>query len=152
MIKRTTMERSSLRFTLAITALLTGTTLTASHAQTKPIEPSSGQVLSGTTGTLSGARNNPTTPVGASDFENWWNGKGLLAGTGNPVFDARSAAEKGGFKLSGNYQGAYFGVIDSEKGSRGFWDEQINFGAEANFGKILNIKELEGITAFGNFR
>ena len=152
MIKRTTMERSSLRFTLAITALLTGTTLTASHAQTKPIEPSSGQVLSGTTGTLSGARKTPTEPVGASNFENWWNGKGLLAGTGNPVFDARSAAEKGGFKLSGNYQGAYFGVIDSEKGSRGFWDEQINFGAEANFGKILNIKELEGITAFGNFR
>ena len=42
-------------------------------------------------------------------------------------------------------------MIDSEKGSRGFWDQQINFGEELNFGKILDVDFLEGTTAFGNF-
>lgn len=152
MKKRPATKRTSLRFTLAITALLVGAIPSVSHARNKPVEPGNAQVLSGTSGSLPGARKSPAALVGASDVENWWNGKGLLAGEGNSFFDLRSAAEKGGLKLSGNYQGAYLGVIDSQKGARGFWDEQLNFGAEANFGKIFNIKNLECITAFGNFR
>ncbi len=146
------MKRTSLRFTLAILAFLIGAIPGVSHARNKSLETGNRQVVSGTSGPLPGAKKSSSTLVGASDLENWWNGKGLLAGEGNPFFDLRSAAEKDGLKLSGNYQGAFLGVIDSEKGSRGFWDEQLNLGAEANFGKILHIENLECITAFGNFR
>ena len=117
-----------------------------------PIEPSSGFIDAGTTGTTTGRQSTPATTPGESHTEKWWNGKGLLQGSGNPVFDGRKSLEDRGLKLNGSYQGAFFGVIDSEKGSRGFWDQQINFGAELNFGKILDVDFLEGTTAFGNFR
>ena len=117
-----------------------------------PIEPSSGFIDAGTTGTTTGRQSTPATTPGESHTEKWWNGKGLLQGSGNPVFDGRKSLEDRGLKLNGSYQGAFFGVIDSEKGSRGFWDQQINFGAELNFGKMLDVDFLEGTTAFGNFR
>ena len=117
-----------------------------------PVEPSSGYFFTGTTGTASGRQSTPATTPGESHTEKWWNGKGLLQGSGNPIFDGRKSLEERGLKFTGNYQGAFFGVIASEKGSRGFWDQQINFGSELNFGKLLDIEMLEGTTAFGNFR
>lgn len=76
----------------------------------------------------------------------------MLQGSGNPFFDFRDTLEDRGLKFSGSYQGAFFGVLASQGGSRGFWDQQINFGSELNFGKLLDIEALEGTTAFGNFR
>jgi len=90
--------------------------------------------------------------TGESHTEKWWNGKGLLQGSGNPVFDARKALDDEGFKLNGKYGGAFYGVIDSQNGSRGFWDQEIYFGAELNFGKILNNESLEGFKGWANFR
>jgi len=117
-----------------------------------PIEPTGGSFFSGTTGTATGSRATPVESPGESHTQKWWNGKGLLQGSGNPFFEFRKSLEEGGLKFHGTYQGAFFGVLASEAGSRGFWAEQINFGSEMNFGKILGVEALEGTTAFGNFR
>jgi carbohydrate-selective porin OprB len=117
-----------------------------------PVEVNSGQVLSGSTGTMSGRRSAPAEFKGESATEKWWYGKGLLAGSGNPLFDARTSLADRGLSFNGSYQGAFFGVVDSQNGSRGFWDEQINFGSELNFGKLLDADALKGLVAFGNFR
>ena len=157
------MGRSTVPYVLPVAILLTGFLSATGQAQTSgtgttqsiqatPIEVSSGQVLSGTTGTLSGRRSTPAETAGESDTEKWWNGKGLLAGSGNPIFDARASLAERGLSFSGSYQGAFFGVVDSQNGSRGFWDEQINFGSELNFGKLFDIEALNGIVGFGNFR
>jgi len=42
--------------------------------------------------------------------------------------------------------------VDSGRGSRGFWDQGIEFGATYHIGKLLNIDALNGVKAFGNFR
>jgi len=110
------------------------------------------QVLVGTTGTEQGVQVAPTEPAGAGAFQDWWDGKGLFAGKGNPLFDGRAALEDRGLKFSGIYQGAFFGVVASEKGARGFWDEQVALGAELDFGKLSGVEALGGIRAFGNFR
>jgi carbohydrate-selective porin OprB len=117
-----------------------------------PVEVNSGQVLSGSTGTMSGRRSAPAEFKGESATEKWWYGKGLLAGSGNPLFDARTSLADRGLSFNGSYQGAFFGVVGSQNGSRGFWDEQINFGSELNFGKLLDADALKGLVAFGNFR
>ena len=85
---------------LPVAVLLTGFLPVTSQAQTSeptrplprgPVEVNSGQVLSGTTGSMSGRRSAPAEFQGESPTEKWWNGKGLLAGSGNPAFDARSS-------------------------------------------------------------
>lgn len=155
--------RSTVPYVLPVAILLTGflpvtgqtqtsETATTRSIQATPIEVSSGQVLSGTTGTLSGRRSTPAETAGESASEKWWNGKGLLAGSGNPIFDARTSLAERGLSFTGSYQGAFFGVVDSQNGSRGFWDEQINFGSELNFGKLFDVEALNGIVGFGNFR
>ena len=78
-----------------------------------PVEPSSGYFFTGTTGTASGRQSTPATTPGESHIEKWWNGKGLLQGSGNPIFDGRKSLEERGLKFTGNYQGAFFGVIAS---------------------------------------
>jgi carbohydrate-selective porin OprB len=87
-----------------------------------------------------------------SDIETWWNGKGLVQGSGNPIFDARQSLEDRGFKMSGKYGGAFYGILDSQNGSHGVWDQEIVFGADLNFGKLLGVEALEGMKAFSNFR
>jgi porin len=121
-------------------------------ADTAPIEPPSGAILTGAAGTVTGGRSAPVETPDESATEKWWNGKGLLQGAGNAFFDFRKSLDERGLKFSGSYQGAFFGVLASQGGSRGFWAEQINFGSELNFGKLLDIEALEGTTAFGNFR
>ncbi|MFM8363579.1 MAG: carbohydrate porin [Verrucomicrobiota bacterium] len=120
--------------------------------QRGPVEPIAGYFFTGTTGTGAARQVDPTTTPEESATEIWWNGKGLLQGEGNPFFDARKSLEERGLKFTGNYQGAFFGVLASQGGARGFWNEQISFGSELNFGKLLGIEALEGTTAFGNFR
>ena len=159
MKKHPSSKGALLPFAATLAALLTGLLPSAVQAQSssqplseKPVEVNSGQVLTGTTGTLSGRRSTPPETKDESDTEKWWNGKGLLAGSGNPLFDARKSLADRGLSFNGNYQGAFFGVVDSQNGSRGFWDEQINFGSELNFGKMLGQDALNGLLAFGNFR
>jgi porin len=117
-----------------------------------PVEVKDGQVLSGTSGTIGGERMPAPDDDRSKPFNDWWNGKYMLGGEGNFGFDLRRKLATEGVSFNGNYQGAFFGVVDSEKGSRGFWDQQINFGNEINFGKLLKNEPLEGVLAFSSFR
>jgi carbohydrate-selective porin OprB len=85
-----------------------------------------------------------------SALSQWWNGK---YATGN-WFGFRDTLEDHGIKLGGSWKGTFYGVVDGglySKG-RGFFDEEIKFNANVNFGKLLNIEPLEALTAFGEVR
>lgn len=89
-------------------------------------------------------------PQEESALAQWWNGK---YATGN-WFGVRDALEDRGITLGGSWSGTFYGVVDGglyNKG-RGFFDEQIKFNANVNFGKLLNIEPLEALTAFGEVR
>jgi len=89
----------------------------------------------------------PPAPA-STPLADWWNGKYM---TGN-WFGLRNTLSDIGLTFNGKYYGAFFGVVDSQKGSRGFWDQGIEFGAEQNFGKLLKVDALKGVKGFGNFR
>lgn len=112
----------------------------------------SGEILAGTTGSLVGQRRQNSNLPRSSPLQDWWNGSYLLGGKGNFGSDIRGALKDRGIKFDGNYQGAFFGVIRGQKGSRGFWNEQINVGAQINLGKLLEVSNLEGVTLFGSAR
>jgi carbohydrate-selective porin OprB len=117
-----------------------------------PIEIKDGQILSGTSGTIGGERSPAPDDDISKPFNDWWNGKYMLGGGSHFGFDIRQKLADEGVSFNGNYQGAFFGVVDSEKGARGFWDQQLNFGNEINFGKLLGNENLEGVIAFSSFR
>jgi porin len=76
-----------------------------------------------------------------SSFADWWNGKYF---TGE-WFGLRKTLDDNGLKFGGRYNGAFWGVVDSQGGSRGFYGQSIDFSGELNFGKILKVEELEGL-------
>jgi len=117
-----------------------------------PFSQLDGAVLSGTAGMLSGQRAVLKGADVSTPFQDWWNGKTMLGGYGNFGFDARRQLAERGFVMQGFYQGAFFGVLDSEKGSRGFWNQQLTFGPEIHLGRLLDNKMLDGVLAFGLFR
>ncbi|MFZ4777170.1 MAG: hypothetical protein ACOYM3_17510, partial [Terrimicrobiaceae bacterium] len=84
----------------------------------------------------------------STPLADWWNGKYM---TGN-WFGLRDTLGDIGLTFNGKYYGAFFGVVDSQKGARGFWDQGIEFGAEQNFGKLLHVDELKGVKGFAQFR
>ncbi|MBU3665051.1 MAG: carbohydrate porin [Chthoniobacterales bacterium] len=81
-------------------------------------------------------------------LEEWWNGKKF---TGN-WFGARDAIADHGLSFEGKWRGAYYGVVASQNGQRGFFDEELLFGAKADFKKMLGVDALEGLTGFGEVR
>lgn len=85
-----------------------------------------------------------TGESGESWLSEWWNGKYM---TGN-WFGVRDTLEDNGVKLSGKYYGAFFGIVDSQGGSRGVWDQGIEFGPNINLGKLLRVEALEGASIF----
>lgn len=91
-----------------------------------------------------------TEPVqtASTPLADWWNGKYM---TGN-WFGVRDSLADIGLTFNGKYYGAFFGVVDSQDGARGFWDQGIEFGAEQNFGKLLGVDMLKGVKGFGQFR
>ena len=89
-----------------------------------------------------------TSKASSAPLADWWNGKYM---TGN-WFGFRDTLGDIGLTFNGKYYGAYFGIVDSQKGARGFWDQGIEFGAEQNFGKLLNVDELKGVKGFAQFR
>lgn len=74
----------------------------------------------------------------------WWNGK---YATGH-WFGVRDTMEDHGVKVNGKYYGAFFGIVQSEEGSHGLWDQGIEIGPEINLGKLLNNEALNGVTAW----
>lgn len=81
-------------------------------------------------------------------FGQWWDGAGF---TGR-WFGARPWLEERGLRFTGQYYGAYFGVVDSERGARGFWDQGLQFGGEWNPGEMWDLEAARGIKAFASFR
>jgi carbohydrate-selective porin OprB len=83
-----------------------------------------------------------------SSFSGWWNGKQM---TGN-WFGLRDTFEDRGLTFKGKYEGIFFGVVDSQKGARGFYDQEIAFSSELDIAKFTGVEALEGLTAFGGVR
>jgi porin len=90
----------------------------------------------------------PSESKSESWFEEWWNGKYM---TGN-WFGLRDTLEDYGFKFSGKYEGIYFGVVDSQRGRRGFYDQELAFAGELDFAKLTGVEALEGLSGFGGVR
>lgn len=94
----------------------------------------------------------PVTPVSEAPSESWiakwWNGKYM---TGN-WFGVRDTWSDYGFEFSGKYEGIFFGVVDSQRGSRGFYDQELAFAGVLDFGKLLGVEALEGLSGFGEVR
>jgi len=97
---------------------------------------------------LAGTATPESAEPSSTPLADWWNGKYM---TGN-WFGLRDSMADIGLTFNGKYYGAFFGVVDSQRGARGFWDQGIEFGAEQNFGKLLNVDSLKGVKGFGNFR
>jgi porin len=96
------------------------------------------------------AESPPSSPEPASEswFSEWWNGKYM---TGN-WFGLRDTLEDRGFKFAGKYEGIFFGVLDSQRGSRGFYDQELAFAGELDFAKLTGLEALEGLSGFGGVR
>ena len=103
--------------------------------------------LSGTVA-IAGTGSAPNMQPTDTPLADWWNGKYM---TGN-WFGLRDALGDIGLTFNGKYYGAYFGVVSSQGGARGFWDQGIEFGAEQNFGKLLKMDTLKGVKGFAQFR
>lgn len=103
------------------------------------------------TTTSAQAQKAPVQPAPAesnSALETWWNGKYL---TGN-WFGFRDTLKDNGITLDGRYNGGYFGVIDAQRGSRGFYSQEMFFSGAVNVGKLLKVEDLEGFRIYAQTR
>lgn len=71
--------------------------------------------------------------------------------TGN-WFGLRDSLEDRGIKLTGKWTGDFYGVVDSQRGSRGFFDQEIKFNGELDFAKLLDVDALNGFKGFAEVR
>ena len=78
----------------------------------------------------------------------WWGGKYM---TGN-WFGVRDTLADNGLKISGRYEGVFYGVLDSNRGQRGFYDQELGFAGELDFAKFLKNDALQGLSAFAEVR
>jgi len=78
----------------------------------------------------------------------WWNGKYV---TGQ-WFGVRDALAERGIEFKGKAVGVYYGVVDSQRGSRGFFDNEVTFDGEVNVAKLTGWDSVKGWTAFGGGR
>lgn len=112
----------------------------------------SGEVLAGTSGTVAPPRNPDARHSLDTPFRDWWNGAYMLGGDGHFGPNIRGTMKDRGITFDGNYQGAFFGVVDAQGGSRGFWNQQLNASASINLGKLLQVSALQGTSLFGAIR
>lgn len=126
-IKRTKQTAAT---TLGAVALLATATLTTTSAQAQkaPVQPAPAD--------------------NGSALETWWNGKNM---TGN-WFGVRDTLKENGITLDGRYNGGYFGVIDAQRGSRGFYSQEMFFSGAVNVGKLLKVEDLEGFRIYAQTR
>lgn len=74
----------------------------------------------------------------------WWNGKHF---TGDWLGVRTKLADQG-LKFEGRWRGAYYGVLASQGGQRGFFDEELSFGALVNFDELAHTEVLDGLVGF----
>jgi porin len=101
-----------------------------------------------TPGSVRAGTEAPLITQSESALSEWWQGKSM---TGN-WFGVRDTLADQGFKFSGKYEGIFFGVLDSQRGSRGFYDQEIAFAGEVDFAKLLRAEALEGLSGFAGVR
>jgi len=89
----------------------------------------------------------PVEPA-ESGFTDWWNGK---YATGD-WFGARDVLKDHGLSLKGKWRGAFYGILASENGQKGVFDQELAFAAELDFAKLTGADALEGLSAFGEVR
>lgn len=96
----------------------------------------------------SGEGSGPAAPAGnqcqAHALSGWWNGKHL---TGDWLGVRNELAEQG-LKFEGRWRGAYYGVLASQGGRRGFFDQEIALGALVNFDELAHTEALDGLVGF----
>jgi len=63
-------------------------------------------------------------------------------------FGAREDLESRGIKFEGRWRGAFYGVLASEEGAGGFFDQELAFGAVVDFDKALGTQLLDGLDGF----
>lgn len=92
----------------------------------------------------------PTASEESSEgfLQEWWNGKYM---TGN-WFGLRDTLADRGFTFRGKYEGIFYGVVDSQRGSRGFYDQELAFDGALDIAKFTGSEALEGLSAFGGVR
>lgn len=83
-----------------------------------------------------------------SALSEWWNGKYM---TGN-WFGLRDTLADKGLTFRGKYEGVFYGVVDSQRGSRGFYDQELAFDGNLDFAKFTGWEGLDGLSAFGGVR
>ncbi|MEI6279693.1 MAG: carbohydrate porin [Verrucomicrobiae bacterium] len=83
-----------------------------------------------------------------SPLGEWWSGKHF---TGD-WFGARDVLADRGIAFKGKWVGVYYGVVDSQRGSRGFFDQEIAFDADVDIAKLTGSDALHGLSAFGGVR
>jgi len=87
-------------------------------------------------------------PVEKGSLAAWWEGKYF---TGD-WFGLRNELSDRGIEFKGKWVGVYYGAVDSQRGSRGFFDQEIVFDAEADLAKLTGLEAVEGLMAFGGVR
>lgn len=71
----------------------------------------------------------------------WKDARGMLDFPSSPVAAIRTAASTRGVNFHARYSGALFAVLESEGGSRGFWSQQIYFGADMDPAKLAGAEK-----------
>lgn len=85
---------------------------------------------------------------GESLFNAWWNGRRF---TGDWL-GARSAIEEHGLTLGGSWRGIFYGILESETGSRGVFTQELVFSGKLDFAKLTKLETLRGLEAFAEAR
>jgi carbohydrate-selective porin OprB len=88
------------------------------------------------------------TPASEDRLGEWWGGKYL---TGDWL-GARGVLADRGVEFKGKWVGVYYGVVDSQRGSRGFFDQELAFDADVDLAKLTGSGVLRGVSAFGGVR
>lgn len=102
-------------------------------------------LLSLTAATVDAGEMTPAPAAGAPGAcRAWWQGKHLTGDWSG----AREAAGDRGLQLGGSYKLAYFGVVDSQNGSGGFYGQDLVFNATVDFAKLTGIGAIEGLGGF----
>jgi porin len=83
-----------------------------------------------------------------SGFAKWWSGKYI---TGD-WFGARDVLSDRGLTVKGKWRGAFYGILASENGQKGVFDQEVAFAAKLDFAKLTGMDGLKGLSAFGETR
>ncbi len=81
----------------------------------------------------------------ASSVEAWLSGPHFSG----EWFGAREELADHGLSFEGRWRGVYYGVLASENGQAGYFDQELAFSALVDFGQLLSSSAvLEGLTGF----